>query len=355
MRIGLDATYSIAREPSGVAAYCAHLIAGLAAEAAADRFDLYYRSNRFLKALAAPSPGPNCSRRLLEPPLSPLGGRFGVFHGLNQRLPRGRFERAITTFHDLFVITGDYSTPDFRPRFTDLARDAADRSDEIIAVSAFTADQVAGLLKFPRDRVHVVHHGVDPVPAFAADELERFRKDEGLERPFLLLVGALQTRKNVARLVEAFEGLAGEPLLVLAGAAGFGARGIVDRIEASSARGRIRVLGYVDSERRAKLYRTATALAFPSLDEGFGIPVLEAMSAGLPVLTSDRSALPEAAGEAAVLVDPEETDEIREGLTRLLHDDELRAKLSAAGAERVKEFTWRAAVSKTLAVYRRTR
>jgi len=355
MRVALDATYSIAREPSGVAAYCANLIAGLAAEAPEDRFDLYYRANRYLKALGEPPPGANCSRRLLEPPLSPIVGRFGVFHGLNQRLPKGRFERAITTFHDLFVMTGEYSTPEFRRRFTELARDAAARSDEIIAVSAFTGEQVSGLLGFPKERITVVHHGVDPAPSFAGEELELFRKKEGLEGPFLLNIGALQTRKNIARLVEAFETLDHGPLLVLAGAAGFGAEEIVDRIEASPARERIRMLGYIDAERRAKLYRTATALAFPSLDEGFGIPVLEAMCAELPVLTSDRSALPEAAGDAALLVDPEQTDAIHDGLTRLLEDEALRAKLSEAGAERVRAFTWEAAVKKTLAVYRRAR
>jgi glycosyltransferase involved in cell wall biosynthesis len=176
----------------------------------------------------------------------------------------------------------------------------------------------------------------------------------GLEGPFLLHVGAVQARKNCLRLVEAFERLPGHAVLVLAGGAGFEADQIFARIDLSPARGRIRRLGYVDAQTRAKLYRTAAALAFPSLDEGFGLPVVEAMACGLPVLTSNRSALPEVAGDAALLVDPFNVDEIADGLERLLPDEELRAGLRRKGLERAAEFTWRRAAEQTWRVYRET-
>jgi glycosyltransferase involved in cell wall biosynthesis len=276
-----------------------------------------------------------------------------LFHGLNQRLPRHRFRRAVTTFHDLFVMSGEYSSAEFRRRFSELAREAAARSDHIIAISEYTAGQVCGLLDYPSDHVTVIPHGVTPPEEFPPERLQTFRREMGLDRPFLLHIGAIQPRKNVARLIEAFEGLAGEPLLVLAGAAGYGAEAIEARIDRSRASDRIRRLGYVDSERRTLLYRTAAVLAFPSLDEGFGLPILEAMAAGLPVVTSNRSAMPEAAGGAAVLTDPLEAESIRLGLAAVLADELLREKLIAAGRRRAAEFTWAAAAERTLGVYRR--
>src|SRR5262249_1438508 len=158
-------------------------------------------------------------------------------HGLNQRLPRIPMRRAVATFHDLFVLTGEYSTPEFRERFAAQARDAAARSDAIIAVSAFTREQVIRLLGGDGSRVHVVHHGVRELdlPLVAREKV-------------ILNVGAVQKRKNIQRLVEAFEGVDGDWRLVLAGSPGYGAVEILDRIARSAARDRIQVTGYVSPE-----------------------------------------------------------------------------------------------------------
>lgn len=354
MICALDATYSLGRDPSGVAVYCNRIIQALAESAPGDRFLLCYRANRFLRALSSARSAPNCSRRLMEefaPFLPPL--HADLFHGLNQRLPNARLRRAVTTFHDLFVMTGDYSTPEFRRRFSDLARDAAKRSGHVIAVSRFTADQVVGELNYPAGQITVVHHGVDPVPEIAGAALDAFRHKLGLEEPFLLHVGAIQTRKNILRLVEAFEGLPERYSLVLAGSAGHGSREILERIEKSRARPRIRRLGYLTRDELNHLYRTAAVLAFPSLDEGFGLPVIEAMSAGLPVVTSNGSALKEIAGDAALLVDPADTDGLRGALQEALEDASVRERLIAAGMRRAGEFDWPRAAQQTLAVYRR--
>jgi len=352
--VALDATYSLGAQPSGVAVYCSRIIGAMARGAHDEEFLLCYRANRFFRGLVSPLPAPNCSRRLLERPLYFLiQHRAAVFHGLNQRLPRCQWRRSVTTFHDLFVLTGDYSTPEFRQRFTALARDAAERSDHIITVSHYTADQVVGHLGYPRAQITVIHHGVDSVPEFPASELQQFRRRHSLEAPILLHVGALQVRKNIGRLVEAFERMNTECLLVLAGSFGHGSELILKRIEASPARHRIRVLGYVDQRFLAKLYRTATALVFPSLEEGFGLPILEAMSAGLPVVTSNRSALSEVAGTAALMVDPEQVEELHLALGRVVHDAELRQRLISAGYKRATEFSWEKAASATLATYRR--
>jgi len=169
-------------------------------------------------------------------------------------------------------------------------------------------------------------------------------------------VGAIQRRKNIAGLVKAFERMPAPWRLVLAGASdGFGAQEELRAIEQSPKRDSIQVLGYVSASQLEDLYRCAGIFAFPSFDEGFGIPVLEAMAHGVPVITSNRSALPEVAGEAAVLLDPRDVDAISDALVRLANDAILRADLAARGRERAKEFSWQSALERTWAVYHEIR
>jgi len=336
--IALDATYSVGDHLSGVGVYSREMLLGLAAAHPEVRFQFCYRPHRFARSWGERFP-PNCSRYLLQEPIVPRGA--ALFHGLNQRLPKARLRRAVTTFHDLFVLTGDYSTPEFRRRFADQARDAAGRSDLIITVSEFTARQVEQLLGVERSRLRVVGHGV------------RFPSQKATRREKIILhVGALQRRKNILRLIEAFEKGPAGWRLVLAGSAGFGAEEIMAKIAASRVRDRISAPGYVSAEALDSWYARATVLAFPSLDEGFGIPILEAMAAGVAVITSNRSALAEVAGDAAALVDPESVDELAQALLRLAGDESLRAELIERGLERVKTRTWESAVDQTWSVYR---
>ncbi len=354
MRIGLDASYSLGPALSGIGVYCDQLIRSLAAGAPESQFILCYRANRFFRSLLDPLPAPNTARRLLEEPLNwLLPRRVPLFHGLNQRLPRYRFPRSVTTFHDLFVLTGEYSTAEYRQRFAELARDAVARSDHIVAVSHHTASRLQDLLRVEPSRITVVHHGVEPLPDLTPEERAAFCQSCRLEPPFLLHVGAIQERKNIRRLVEAFETLDSDLHLVLAGSDGYGAAQIRARIAASPAAARIRVLGYVARPVVERLYRAATALAFPSLDEGFGLPVLEAMSAGLPVVTSNRAALAEVAGDAALLADPTDTAAIAAALRRIVTDSSLRSELIRKGRQRAAQFAWPRAAAETLGVYRR--
>ena len=338
MNIALDSTYSVGADLSGVGVYSREIQDSLARAHPEARFTFCYRPHRFLRSLGERLPS-NARRFLLGENRAP--GSADIFHGLNQRLPHTGLRGAVTTFHDLFVLTGDYSTPEFRRRFADQARDAAARSDRIIAVSRFTANQVVGLLGVEQSRVRVVHHGVR-APAGLPAAREKM----------ILHVGAIQQRKNIARLVEAFESVDGDWQLVLAGSAGYGAAQIVAKIGAARSRDRIRLLGYVPPGELAALYSRAMIFAFPSLDEGFGMPVLEAMAAGTPVIASNRSALPEVAGNAAWLVDPEDTAELAGALVALTRDPDRRAALSRSGIERAAQFTWTEAADKTWQVYR---
>lgn len=330
MTIALDATYSLGKNLSGVGVYSRELLFGLARAHPEETFRFCYRPHRFLRSFHDTLPK-NASRRLLRGAPS-----ADLFHALNQRVD-ARARRTVSTFHDLFVMTGDYSSPEFRARFTQQARDAAARSDLIIAVSRFTASQIESLLKVEPSRIRTVHHGVRP--SFISEKKENI----------VLCVGAIQRRKNIARLAKAFEGLPDSWRLALAGAAdGYGAAEELRAVEESPARSRIDVLGYVSSEELDALYRRSSIFAFPSLDEGFGMPILEAMAHGVPVLTSHCSAMPEVAGDAALLVDPLN---MRDGLVRLAADESMRDDLARRGLERIKQFTWESAVEKTWAVY----
>ena len=340
MHIALDATYSLDRNPSGVGVYSREILFGLARSHAQDQFLFCYRPHRFLRSFRDALPR-NAARRILRG--APAAD---VFHALNQRVDApGR--RTVTTFHDLFVITGEYSTPEFRARFAEQARQAARRSDLIIAVSGFTAGQVEEFLDVEASRIRVIPHGVR-VPSESATTGKNVSRQN-----LVLFVGAIQRRKNVARLVRAFERMPASWRLALAGAAdGFGAAEELRAVASSPRTGDIDVLGYVTQTELEALYRRARIFAFPSLDEGFGMPVLEAMANGVPVITSRRSALPEVAGNAAVLVNPEDSEEIAAALVRLASEEALREDLARRGRERALQFSWESVLTKTWEVYR---
>ncbi|HZL56922.1 MAG TPA: glycosyltransferase family 1 protein [Bryobacteraceae bacterium] len=338
MRIALDATYSLSDEPSGVAVYSRQILEGLAASGFADAWEWFYRSQRYWKAQSVRLPG-NVKRRFLT---DTWGSRAAdLFHGLNQRLPDKPFRRQIATFHDLFVMSGDYSTKEFRDRFTAQARQAAAAADLIVAVSAFTARQVEDLLGFPASRIRVIHHGV-----------LRRRIPELPRENVVLCVGAIQKRKNQSALVRAFRALPADWTLVLAGSEGYEASETMSEIAKSPCAGRIRVTGYLSEAELTEWYARARIFAFPSHDEGFGMPVLEAMAAGLPVIAGARSALTEAGGEAVLYVDPRKDDEIAATLNRLASDAMLRQELIDKGHARVREFTWQRSCQATLDAYR---
>ncbi len=338
MRIALDATYSVGDSLSGVGVYSREMLEGLAGQMPEVEWDWFYRSRPFWRGRGQTVPA-HVTRRLLTDTLGSRGA--ALFHGLNQRLPRRRFRKQIATFHDLFVFSGEYSTPEFRARFIEQARQAAAGADLIIAVSRFTAGQIEEYLGIPSSRIRVVHHGVLPrtIPDLPHENV-------------VLCLGAIQRRKNQARLVRAFRAMPADWRLVLAGSEGFEARETLDEISKSPARDRILVTGYLTDAQVGEWYARARIFAFPSLDEGFGIPVAEAMAAGIPVIVGNRSALPEVAGDAGLAVDPYDVEELSGALVRLAGEPELRHALGEAGRNRAAHFTWAGAVAETLKCYR---
>ena len=335
MSVALDATYSLGNNLSGVGVYSRKLLWGLAHAHRRQNFYFYYRPHRFLRSFRDSLP-PNAHRRVLH--WTPRGD---VFHSLNQRVDR-KARRTVTTFHDLFVMTGEYSSREFRARFTEQARAAAERSDLFIAVSQFTANQMTTLLKIDSARIRIIPHGVDLPAEHPPEPRERM----------VLSVGAIQKRKNIARLVRAFESMPPGWRLVLAGAAnGYGAHEELTAIDACSRRADIRIAGYVSAQELESLYARASIFAFPSLDEGFGMPVLDAMARGVPVITSNRSAMPEVAGDAALLINPEDDAALAEALRALASDRAQQQDLRERGLARARQSSWDNTVAATWRVY----
>jgi glycosyltransferase involved in cell wall biosynthesis len=230
------------------------------------------------------------------------------------------------------------------------------RAARVIAVSEFTRGDVIEQYGLDPAKVVAIPNGVNssfrPLPEAEARVAERF----GIRKPYVLCVGALQPRKNVPLAIEAYARLmAGRGTdceLVIAGGDRGGRLDVLDAILRTRLTGRVHLVGHVEDAELPALYSAARALVFPSLYEGFGLPALEAMAAGTPVVASNTTGLAEAVGDAGLTVDPTSAEELADALGRLLEDADLRATLIARGHERAALFTWGRAATATADVYR---
>jgi glycosyltransferase involved in cell wall biosynthesis len=273
-------------------------------------------------------------------PLELLPRGLDVLHSPDYIPPFARRCRSVITVHDLaFLRWPDFLTPASQAYFNGHIRHAVESADAVIAVSQATQLDLLELLDAPAEKVHVIYEA----PGFAppAEPLADAPQD------YVLFAGTFEPRKNLPRLIEAFlevrrRGYEGK--LLLAGAPGWLAEPVLEAVE--------RHADCVMTRRlEPSLYQGARLLAFPSLYEGFGLPVLEAMACGTPVLTSNVSSLPEIANDAALLIDPQDVSAIAEGLWRLLTDADLVADLRRKGLARAAEFSWQRAAKQTLDVY----
>jgi len=365
--IAIDATYTVDLEPSGIAVYSRRLIESLAGLETPHRFLICYRLSRFGRRAAFlrpqtriatrrhSAPSPTFSVRVMQEHLTFwLPWQADVFHSLAQRPPAFHFQKEIVTVLDLFPITGrDYSTPEFQKRFSALLREAIRRAARIITLSQYTADQLAHHCGVARERIRVIPAGVD-LPERVLDPQERQREREqlvGAGNEMVLAVGAIQTRKNTLNAVRAVASLPANYKLVLAGGNGYGSEAVYDFIRSAGLESRVKVLGYVTDDQLRLLYQAASLFLFPSLEEGFGLPVLEAMAYGVPVVASATSSLPEVGGDAALYVDPRDPEDIVHKIQRGVEDVNLRAGLTQRGLARARQFTWQLMAEETLKVY----
>jgi glycosyltransferase involved in cell wall biosynthesis len=362
----------------GIALYFRRLIESLIAEDDSLELRLLYQQQRTPEADAALDAlrGPRVEVRFAGaghprlPRRSPhwapwqasvrsLVGDVDVFHSGDGGFPRGRSIPIVATVFDLTPrLFPEYHTLLNRLYYSRRFRWLAGHADRIMAISEATKRDFCRFYDFSPDRIDVTllarAHALPSVDS--SRQLAALRARHGLgDAPYVLSVGTLEPRKNHLRLIRAFERVAethADTHLVLAGKHGWMWEPISRALDDSRFRDRVHVLGAVSEQDLVALYAGASVFAYPSLYEGFGLPVLEAMAAGTPVLTSNVSSLPEVAGDAAVLVDPHDEESIAQALGRLLGDSGLRNDLARRGRERERDFTWARVARATLEVYR---
>ena len=355
--IALDATYSLDPQPTGIAVYSRRLVESLLDLGTAHRFLVCYRLSRWRQraSFLRPSPGRRFGVRLFQEPLTFwLPWQAVLFHSLAQRPPAFHFRKEVVTVFDAFPITGkDYSTPDFQRKFGSLLREAVERADRVITASRYTAEQLQKYCGAAPERTRVIPLGVDlprTVPSAEERRLERARW-VGSGEELVLIVGAIQNRKNTLGAVRSAALLPARYRFVLAGGNGHGSEAVHNFIRREGLSKRVLTPGYVSPDELESLYRAASILLFPSFEEGFGIPVLEAMAWGVPVIASRTSSLPEVGGEAARYIDPHSEHAMAAEIRHVIEDDRLRAELIRRGIERAAQFTWRHTAERTLGVY----
>ena len=360
--IALDATYTLGAQPSGVAVYCRRLIESLATLESEHRYLLCYRISRFnmRREFLRPKPAPDPLRpsfyvRYYQNPWTFwLPWQAEIFHSLVQRPPAFRFKKEIVTVLDLCPLTGkNYSTPVFQQKFSGLLLEAVERAVCVITPSRHTSDQLLKHTAVPREKVRMIPLGVD-LPAETLPPERRALERErlvGKGCKMILTVGAIQTRKNTLNALKALQHLPECYRLVIAGGNGHGSEAVHDFIRTEGLSSRVLVLGYVPAETIPVLYDAANVFLFPSYEEGFGLPVLEAMAHGLPVVASETSCLPEVGGEAAAYVDPHDPMDIAQRVLQVAEDESMRESMMERGLARAREFTWRRTAEGYLKVY----
>jgi glycosyltransferase involved in cell wall biosynthesis len=290
--------------------------------------------------------------RLGWPTAEALTGRaIDVTHSPHPLLLPSRTAAQVITIHDLsFLESPDQARPDVRRDYPALAHAHARRADRVIVSSQYAAGEIIRRLDVAPGKIALCPPGAPDWPARAIPP----------SPGYILFVGTLERRKNVGALLDAYEQLLSRPAdrlgslpeLVLAGKATAAARSWLDRIDRPPLRGVVRHLGYVDAADRRALYEGARLLVLPSLDEGFGLPVLEAMTLGVPVVAANRGALPEVVGAAGPLINPDDPAELAAAIDHLLTDGGAAAACVTKGLARAREFRWDATARRVYDVYR---
>ncbi|HMQ30621.1 MAG TPA: glycosyltransferase family 1 protein [Chloroflexaceae bacterium] len=353
---------------AGVSHYIEQVLIHLGRLDRANRYSVYTTRGLDSRALGlppnfrvVPSRLPTINPRVRIPweqllaPLLARRVRADVFHGVLNVLPLAGTVPGVVTIHDLAFIRFPQTFRAYNRVYLDFAtRLSARRAARVLAVSENTKREVVEILGVPPERVVVTPNAVrehfrPPAPA----ALAAFRVARGLPERFVLYVGTLEPRKNLPTLLEAYAEVARRhdaPLLV-GGGKGWLYDQVFRRLEELGLREQVKFVGYIEEEELPLWYAAATVFVFPSLYEGFGMPPLEAMACGTPVVTSDSSSLPEVVGDAGLMAPPRDAAAFAAAIDRVLSDAELRHELRERGLARAKAFDWHVTAERTLAAY----
>ena len=372
MRIGIDYT-SAATQGAGIGRYTRELIHALLALSSDNYYSFFYASRKSLQPSAFSLQPSKIIRlpfhdkwlmrlwhRLRIPlPVELVTGKIDLFHSPDFTLPPTLpGVPTLLTVHDLsFIRDPDSAWPSLRAFLNQAVPRSVKRATHVLADSQATKDDLIELFGTPMDKITVLYSGVDArfAPVHDRLSLDRVCAKYGLTRPFILSVGTLQPRKNYARLIQAFAQLANEVphQLIITGGKGWMFGDIFTLVKSLGLEQRVRFPGFVDDADLPALYSAADLFAYVSLYEGFGLPLLEAMACGTPVIGSNTSSLPEVIGEVGLQVDPRNVDAIANALKMMLTQSDLRDRSMVAGLDRARRFTWEQAARELLVIYDR--
>lgn len=372
-RIGINAsllTFSRSYRNAGSSAYIYHLLQQLPALASAHRFVVFTNADRADLAAAADrrfalvrsrvnleQPARRIAWEQTVLPVLALRERLDLIHGTLNVLPLARCVPGVVTIHDVaFLRFPERYLAGRRRYLANFTRWSARGARLVLASSENTKRDLVQLLDIPEERVRVVYLGVEDRLRAAVDPeaVARFRQDHGLPEHFFLYIGTLEPRKNLVRLLDAYAQARRDGVdwpLVLAGGKGWLYEEIFERVKTLGLEESVHFPGYVLYEHLPLWYNAAGAFVYPSLYEGFGLPVVEAMACGCPVVTARNSSLPEVAGDAAILVDGESVGELCAAMSRLAGDGMLRQELRVRGRRQAARFTWQRTAADVLAAY----
>jgi len=358
MLIGVDASRALSAAPTGTEFYSRRLIEALLALEDPGSFRLYLRH--------VPEPGtfPGADCRVI--PFPRLWTHLRLSWEMARRppdvlfvpahvLPPVRPRASVVTVHDLGYLHFPGTHPPLQRLYLDIStRWNAAAADRIVADSQATKDDLASRYRVPPVKVAVAYPGRDETlaPVRGSEEIAAAKARYGIDGEYFLFLGTLQPRKNLARLVRAYAALETDRVLVLAGKRGWLYGEILSQVQREGLDARVLLPGYVADEDKAALLSGATAFVFPSLYEGFGLPVVEAQSCGCPVVTSATSSLAEVAGDGALIVDPEDEAAISAAMRRLASEPELRRSLAERGLTNSRRFSWTTCARTVLGVIR---
>lgn len=367
MQIGIDCRLPTYRM-GGISQYTIHLIQALGKLAGDESFTIFHSRKESRSFL--PPDNERFGRRDLWTPchhrferqalaLELLPHRLDVYHSPDFIPPAAGAKRRVITVHDLtFLFYSEFLTAESRRYYSDQIEWAVAAADHIMADSEATRRDLIDVLGVTPAKVTTVHLAANPVYAVDYSEaaVERTLAEYGLGRGFILFVGTLEPRKNLVTLLRAYDQLRRtsdiDVPLVLVGGKGWIYDEIFQTIESLALTDHVIHLSGVPDEKLARLYRAAGVLAIPSHYEGFGLPALEAMHGGCPVVASTRGSLPEVVGEAAISLEPDDVDAWAGALARVLSDPATAERMRAAGLAQAARFSWDKTAAATLAIYR---
>ncbi len=368
MHVVIDAQ-SLLEPLAGIGRCTSSMLKALARVDLRNQYYLYYGASFRQSRAALPHfDSPNFHKKLIRFPgrvfrllteklnVLPVGsllGNYDLYHGMNYHVPRVAFPSIVNIYDLSYLLFPQYFTG---KRLNDIRGKVASsikRADRILTGSESTKADIVNFLKVPVERIEVIQFGVEE--AFkpqGSEEAVSIRKKLSLPERFILFVGTIEPRKNIISLLRAYRKLGRVDIgLVVAGGRGWLFEEIFREVDRLNLNGKVLFPGRVPETDLPALYSAASVFVYPSVYEGFGFPPLEAMACGTPVITSNTSSLPEIVGDAGILVNPEDSDEIAEAIESVLDDDSKRDEMRTKGIERAKRFSWETCARETLRLY----